>query len=119
TAKTVGDVLDAINSAGGGKLKADVVPGANGIRLTDTTGGPGTISIAQQNGSNAAQDLGLLASPSGNVINGSDVLAGIDTTLLSSLRGGTGVSLGTVSFTNRSGASGTVNFAGANTTQDI
>jgi flagellar hook-associated protein 2 len=119
TAKTVGDVLDAINTAGGGKLKADVVPGANGIRLTDSSGGGGSMSITQQNGSNAAQDLGLLKSPSGNVINGSDVLAGIDTTLLSSLRGGTGVSLGTVSFTNRSGASGTVNFAGANTTQDI
>ncbi len=119
TAKSVGDVIDAINTAGGLKLKADIVPGSNGIRLTDASGGGGAISIAQNNGSTAAADLGLLTAPSGNVVNGSDVIAGIDTSLISSLRGGSGLSLGQVIFTDRSGASQTIDFSDSNSVQDL
>ncbi|HSV13992.1 MAG TPA: flagellar cap protein FliD N-terminal domain-containing protein, partial [Tepidisphaeraceae bacterium] len=119
TAKSIGDVIDAINTAGGSKLKADIVPGSNGLRLTDTSGGGGSLSIAQTNGSQAAQDLGLLANPTGSVINGGDIVAGIDTSLISSLRGGSGLSLGQVSFTDRAGHSRTVDFAGASGVQDI
>jgi flagellar hook-associated protein 2 len=119
TAKTLGDVINAINTAGGGKLTATIPPNGSRIQLTDSTGGGGTLSIADNNGSHAAEDLGLTAAPTGNVINGSSLLAGIDSTLISSLRGGSGLSLGTVNFTDRSGNTSAVNFSGATDVQDI
>ena len=36
---TVGDVIDAINTAGGAKIKASAVAGSNGIKLEDVSGG--------------------------------------------------------------------------------
>ena len=119
-AKTVGDVLTAINAAGGGKFKAQVTPGGNGLQLVDTTGGGGVFSVAPADAnSHAAQDLGLLAPAAGATLNGADVLAGLDTVLLSSLRGGTGLPLGSVSITNRAGAAHTVDLSGAKTVQDV
>ena len=61
-AQTVQDVIDAINTADGGGGPVDGVasprPG-NGIVLTDTTGGPGTLAVTAVNASTAAADLGL------------------------------------------------------------
>ena len=120
TAKTIGDVIAAINTASGGKLTASIAPGANNITLTDSSGGAGALSVADANGSQAAEGLGFNTPASGTVLSGKDVLAGIDTTLLSSLRGGQGISLGTVSFTDRAGdAPVSINFSSANTVQDV
>lgn len=73
-AKTVQDVINAINTADGGNgLTASFATTGNGIVLTDTTSGGGSPKVTPLNFSNAAADLGLMTTPSGNAINGSDV----------------------------------------------
>ena len=71
---TVQDVIDAINAASGGAgVTASLAVTGNGIVLTDTAGGAGTLALTPLNFSDAAADLGLTASPAtGNVITGAD-----------------------------------------------
>ena len=74
SAATVQDVITAINTASGGAgVTASLSTSGNGIVLTDTAGGPGTLAVTALNFSDAAADLGLLAAPAaGNVITGAD-----------------------------------------------
>ncbi len=71
-AETVGDVLDMINAASPPGLTASIGGGPNGIILTDTTGGTGSLSVTAINGSYAAQDLGLSGSTDSAVFTGED-----------------------------------------------
>lgn len=75
-AATVDQVLEAIksaaNAAGAGVL-ATLATSGNGIVLTDTAGGAGTLAIAGAPFSQAVQDLGLDRPASGGVIAGRDV----------------------------------------------
>ena len=72
-AKTVADVIGDINTAAGGTgVTASFATTGNGIVLTDTAGGSGTLTVTPQNFSSAASDLGLTAPATGNVIKGSD-----------------------------------------------
>ena len=119
TARTIGNVIDAINAAAGTRVKADVAPGANGIRLSDTSGGAGAFSVTALNGSKAASDLGIQASPAGPVINGQPILAGLNTVLISSLQGGAGISLGRISITDRTGSTSVIDLSGARTVQEV
>jgi flagellar hook-associated protein 2 len=116
---TVGDVINAINTAGGSKLKASINSAGNGITLTDTSGGAGAFTITPQNGSEAASDLGLTAPATGNTIQGAPLIAGLDSVLVRSLNGGSGIPLGTISITDRGGHSGNVNLSGATSLSDI
>ncbi|MGH7178595.1 MAG: flagellar cap protein FliD N-terminal domain-containing protein, partial [Tepidisphaeraceae bacterium] len=111
--KTLADVIDAINTAGAGKVRAETVVGANGIRLTDLSGGGGAFTVSALNSSKAASDLGILAAGVGGVIDGAPILAGPNTVLISSLNGGGGFTLGTISIQNRAGASTNVDLSGA------
>jgi flagellar hook-associated protein 3 FlgL len=78
TAQTVQDVIDAINTAdAGGGVTASFATTGNGIVLTDTTGGPGTLAVGSLNFSSAAKDLGLDAAPVGATLTGKDT-NGID-----------------------------------------
>ena len=116
SAKTIGDVVKAINTAAGSRLTASV--GANGLVLTASGGG--TISASDLNGSKAAEDLGLTGvSGSGGTLNGAAIIAGLGTTLLSRLNGGSGIPLGTISIQNGAGTSTNVDLTGSNTVQDI
>jgi flagellin-like hook-associated protein FlgL len=75
-ASTIQDVLSAINSAAttaGAGVTAGFATTGNGIVLTDTAGGPGTLALTALNFSNAAIDLGITAAASGGVITGTDV----------------------------------------------
>jgi len=73
-ALTVQDVIDRINTAdAGGGVTASFATTGNGIVLTDTAGGGGTMSVVAANFSDAAKDLGLLKPAVGNVIAGDDV----------------------------------------------
>lgn len=117
--RTLGEVIAKINEAGGANLKASVDPGANVLKLTDNTGGGGTLSVAALNGSKAAADLGIQKNGSGGTLTGNEVLAGMNTVLLSSLRGGTGIPLGEISIRDRSGGTANVDLSGAKTVQDI
>jgi flagellar hook-associated protein 3 FlgL len=73
SATTVNDVIQAINTASGGSVTASFATTGNGIVLTDNTTGGGSLAVSPLNDSTAAQQLGLLNDPSGNVINGGDV----------------------------------------------
>jgi flagellar hook-associated protein 2 len=119
TARTVGDALNAINTATGGKVTADVPPAGNGIRLIDSSGGAGALSVAALGGSKAAADLGIEATSATSTINGGTILAGIGTVLISSLNGGSGLPLGRISITDRTGSTAVVDLAGSKTVQDI
>jgi flagellin-like hook-associated protein FlgL len=74
-AATVQDVLDAINTAAGASgLGAALATDGNGIVLTDATAGAGGFRVLSLNGSQAAQDLGILqGADSGGTITGTDV----------------------------------------------
>ena len=75
-AQTVQDVIDDINTAdAGGGVTASFATTGNGIVLTDSTGGGGTLSVTPINASPAAGELGLTNAAVGNVINGGDVNA--------------------------------------------
>jgi flagellin-like hook-associated protein FlgL len=59
---TIADVLEAINTAAAGAgvaVTADLAATGNGIRLTDATGGAGSLSVSRANLSYAVDDLGL------------------------------------------------------------
>jgi flagellar hook-associated protein 3 FlgL len=76
TEKTIQDVLDTVNTAAttaGAGVTASFATNGNGIILTDTAGGAGTLKASADNFSNALTDLGLTAQPVGNVISGADV----------------------------------------------
>ena len=73
-AVTVQDVINRINTAAGGAgVTASFATTGNGITLTDTAGGAGTLTVTPMNFSTAAADLGLTAPATGNVIQGTDV----------------------------------------------
>jgi flagellar hook-associated protein 2 len=120
---TIGDVINSINSASGGKVTASLTAGSRGLTLTDNTGGGGTLAVTDANGSHAAEDLGLTAADTGGTIAGNDVLAGLGTVLLSSLNGGAGIAApGTIEFNNSNGTFSSpisVDLSGAQTVQDI
>ncbi|MCH7924434.1 MAG: hypothetical protein IIC51_02740 [Planctomycetes bacterium] len=64
-ARTIGDVIDLINTAATDAavaLVADLSDTGNGIRLTDNTGGTGALSVADVGLSQAATELGLIGS---------------------------------------------------------
>ncbi len=73
-AKTIQDVISAINTASGGVgVTAGFAASGNGITLTDTAGGAGTLAVSALNSSLAAADLGINVAPVGNQITGGDV----------------------------------------------
>ncbi len=61
-AQTIGDVIDRINdaaTAAGVAIQAGLALVGNGIRILDTTGGAGDLSVSRLNYSYAIDDLGL------------------------------------------------------------
>lgn len=117
---TLGDVMDVINAAAPDKLRADISQDGDRLVVTDLTQGNGTFALSSLSGSEALEDLGLSGSAAGGVITGRRILGGMNTVLLSSLNGGQGFGeLGTVTLTDRSGASATVDLSGAETLQDV
>src|SRR5207249_3150161 len=114
---TVGQVIEAINTATAGRVTASVNPADNHLTLTDTAGG--TVTVAAIGASTAARDLGILGSGNAKLA-GTDLLSGLDTVLISTLNGGQGLTLGTISIKDRaSSASVDVDLSGAKTVQDV
>lgn len=122
-AKTIGDVLSAINgdSQNTGTLVASLSGDGNSIVLTDTSGGGGTLTVTALNGSKAARDLGILGSEqAGGVLTGRRTLAALNTVLLGNLNGGQGITTpGQIQLTDRSGATATVNLTNAVSLSDV
>src|SRR5205085_871133 len=61
----------------------------------------------------------LLGGSSGNTIRSSRLLAGLDSVLLRSLRGGAGIQTGVIGLTDRSGASAQVDLSNAQSLSDV
>lgn len=116
--KTINDTLNAINTASGGKVVASAPSGGNGITLADQTGS-GAITVAALNGSTAATDLGIAKAGSGGTLSGSDVVSGLNTVLLSSLNGGSGYAMGTISIQNRAGGTASVDLSSCTSVADV
>ncbi len=120
---TIGDVVNAINSASGaaGKLTASISSDGASLQLTDTSTGAGQMTVTALNGSEAAQDLGILGTEqSGGVLQGGQVLAGLNSVLLGNLNGGSGAgTLGTLDLTDRAGHSATVDLSSASSLSDV
>ncbi|MGN6627296.1 MAG: flagellar filament capping protein FliD, partial [Tepidisphaeraceae bacterium] len=68
---TLGDVMDKINKAFNGKVVASINAHGDGIALTDNTAGAGKLTVADTNGT-AAANLNLVGTATGNVLDGSE-----------------------------------------------
>ena len=119
TGGSLGDIVKAINTAGTNKFSASVDPSGKGLLITDLTGGGGALSVSSINDSKSAEDLGLTGLSAGNTLTGNALVADLGTTLLRTLNGGRGITLGTISIANRNGVSTTYDFSGATDVQDI
>lgn len=125
-AATVGDAITRINTALGARGAADLNAAGTGLKVTDTsrsyTGLPAgsRMTVTSLNGTTAAADLGWSATASSTgLLDGTGVASGINTTLVSSLNGGKGLTLGTIRIKDRAGVSSDVNLAGATTVDEI
>ncbi|HWE00991.1 MAG TPA: flagellar filament capping protein FliD [Tepidisphaeraceae bacterium] len=119
-AQTVGDVIAAINKAGGSKFNASIDTATNGIKINDTSGGgAGAFSITALSNSTAANDLGIAGSTSGTTLGGNTLIASLDSVLVSSLNGGKGIPLGKIHINDGSGGSADIDLSGARSVQDI
>ncbi len=101
---SVGQLLDAINTAGAGKVEASINAAGNGLQLKDLTSGSGTLSVTSPKGS-LARDLGWNGTSVGGVLSGAQLQSGLGDVLLSSLNGGSGLgTLGDITLTDRTGS---------------
>ncbi len=117
---TIGDILDVINSAQPGRLKAEISADGKRLVVTDLTSGESSFSLSSPYGSKALADLGLDGSAIDGVITGRQITGGLKTVLLSSLNGGRGLGkLGQLQLTNRNGVSTNVDLAAAETLEDV
>jgi flagellar hook-associated protein 2 len=119
-AKTLGDVINTINTATAGKVSATVGGDGNRLELKDLTTGSGTFTVSNVGAGTAATDLGLTIAAVGDTLSGGRLVSGLEDTLISSLKGGAGLgTLGHLSITNRDNASFDVDLSGAETLDDI
>ncbi len=108
SATTVGEIVDLINDRGL-DLIARVNDAGDGLRLRDTSGGAGQLSVSSTDGTDAT--LKLTGAVDNNVlVGGSLALQTVDIdTLLVDLSGGNGPTGGSFTLTDSSGAVGAVN----------
>lgn len=125
---TVGGVVDRINAAldeaGQTGVRASIDPDTGSIAFTNTTGETLTIEDAMTTSSalsTTATDLGIAGEHAPGSFSGRRVLAGLNTTLVSSLNGGRGLSGtdGLVTFNTADGHDFTVDLSGATTTAQM
>lgn len=88
-AGTVNDVLEAFNSASGIRVRLSVENSR--FVLTDTSGGSGTLTVANVSGSSTATSLGLAGSANDGSLEGQSILRLGGAVPLSALRDGLGI----------------------------
>jgi flagellar hook-associated protein 2 len=111
-AETLDEVVAAINAAAV-DIEASVNAARNGIVLTDTSGGTGSLIVANGDATNTADALKIAVNGAvGSVNSGSlDKQTVSRNTLLSSLGGGAGVAKGSIKVIGSDGATFTVNLS--------
>jgi flagellar hook-associated protein 2 len=105
---TLGHVIDRINAALADKGYADVTVGVGPSGTGLVLSGAGRTLEVRENAltdATTAADLGFAVdTPAADSISGSAILAGLNSTLIKHLNGGSGVSAGTMSLTLRDGS---------------
>jgi flagellar hook-associated protein 2 len=120
SAKTLGDVINTINTAAAGKFTAAIGSDGNRIELKDLTTGSSTFAVSNVGAGTAADDLGLTKPAVADTISGRRLVSGLRDTLVSSLKGGAGLgTLGHLSITNRNNVASDVDLSAAETLGDI
>lgn len=111
---TLGNVISAINSASV-NITASINSARNGITLTDTSSVvTQSLTVSEVSGGATASSLGIIGKKDGN-IEGADLDASLSqSTSISELNGGQGLTLGDISIVNGA-ASGTVSLSSATT----
>lgn len=104
SAETLTDVLDLIN-ASGADVTASINAARNGIVITDTSGGGGNLIVADGDATDTATALGLATNSASESVNSGTLRRQTisHATLLSSLNGGQGVTLGDIQITDSAG----------------
>ncbi len=118
---TIADLRERVESLTEGKVTVEINPADNrSIRLVDSTSGGSDFEIAAIGDSDAAADLGILGSTTGSTIEGSAIFATLNSVLLDSLNGGSGVGgTGTLDFTARDGTNFVIDVSSATSVQDL
>lgn len=120
-AQTLADVISAINAAAIG-VTASVSSSGLGIELVDTSGGAGSLVVADLEGSTTAADLNIAFSGPANVVaSGNLQRQYVSSALLLADYHGTGVPAGKFRITNSLGVSAVVDLTQGNeaTLQDV
>jgi flagellar hook-associated protein 2 len=94
-ALTIQDVIDRINNDtdNGGEIVASIAADGVSLLITDTTGGGGNLIVASTPANAyAARDLGIEGNVAADTIDGNRLLAGLNSVLVRSLNGGSGLS---------------------------
>jgi len=117
------DILDAINTDDDntGDLVAQLAADGLRIELVDSSTGGSDLSVTALNDSLAASDLGLLKTVTGGgaTLSGDRLVAGVNSVLLRSLAGGSGVDAGSIRVVDRAGTESIIDLADAQTVQDV
>lgn len=123
---TVGGVLKRINdqlAASLGNTHAAAAIGSDGVSLAITDSENRTIEVSENAvaGTNTAKELGILTSaPAVGTVTGKKILAGMNSTLASSLNGGSGISGdGQITITGRDGVARSVTIDTTSSVGDI
>ena len=78
--KTVGDVINLINSASGIDVHAELNSTGDGITLVDEAGGSGQLNVTESDGNNTAGDLGIAGT--GSTVDGHSEITGRQATVI-------------------------------------
>lgn len=117
---TLGDLIETINAADRDRLRAQFASDGKSIELIDlTSDAGGTFAVASNANGALAEELGLTGAAVGDTLSSRALAGGLKTTLLSTLNGGKGLTLGTLSLTDRSGGQQDVDLSGAATLDDV
>jgi flagellar hook-associated protein 2 len=116
----LGELVSAVNDdeANAGKLTAALSNGR--LVLTDNAGGGGTLTVQDINSGNSVEALGFDNAAVGNTLTGDRLLAGLSSKLIRNLNGGQGITTpGTITVTDRSGLTATLDFSTAESLDEI
>ncbi|HTN77053.1 MAG TPA: flagellar filament capping protein FliD [Pirellulaceae bacterium] len=121
TERTLGELLETINSVDPLRLKAEFSADGDRIVLKDLTADHGgTFAVTDTPGGSLAKDLGLAGTAVGGTLTGERVQGGLKTTLLRTFNGGSGLgTLGSIRITDRAGGTADVDLSNAETLDDV
>lgn len=116
-AGTVGQIRQRILEQTGNKVGVGVSSDGRSLTLIDASTGGSDLEVIDISG--AAEDLGIVGTSTAGTISGRRLLAGINSTLASNLRGGQGIGDGRFYGQTRDGASFDIDLSDAGSVADL